>query len=318
MIASNITDMGIVPMLAAVLGGEISEGSGPSDRIRSKEKQRGVITLPVSRRLYTAKSILVEHIDDLVNEHNRLHDDKVKLEKHDCEAFRANISRLSSRKDILHSLLWQSITEEHPQVAANNASIRKGWLLVDEDGEWNDIIPFSGSGLANNFIARVTAIACGKRLAVREEGLNHVRGGEVVIGSLDDERVQTFRSLIGEVGEEFSKSLPAGVMDVDSKVLGNMTVNEASRLTIMVTHFKKLSDLSSSLFWRGVRDSLPAASDISRIGIRRSWDVVKCVPDEDEEDFEMVMTPMGPAIAMKISIPGDLLRTLIDKVRRDE
>lgn len=318
MTASNITEMGIVPMLAAVLGGEISEDSGPSERIKSKEKQRGVITLPASRRLFTANSIMTEHIGDLVNEHNRLHEDMEKPEKHDCEAFRAKISRLCARKGLLHSLLWQSITEEHPQVAANNASIRKGWLLVDEDGEWNDIVPVSEkASIANNFIARVTAIVCGKRLAVREEGLDPVASGEEVIGSLDDERIQTFRSLTSEVHDELSKHLPAGVMDADSKVIGNMTVNQVNRLSVLAMHFKKLSDLSCSLFWCGVRDSVPAASDIPSIGIRRAWDVVKCVPDEDGEGIEMVMTPMGPAIAMKIPIPGDLMRMLTGRTRMD-
>lgn len=269
-------------MLAAVLKGEISKYSDPSERIRSKEKQRGVITLPASRRLFTANSIMAEHIDNLMNEHNRLHEDKEEFEKHNCEAFRTKISRLCVRKDLLHSLLWQSITEEYPQVAANNASIRKGWLLVDENGEWNDIVPVSEkTSIVNNFIARVTAIVCGKRLSVREEGLDHVRNGEEVIGSLDDERIQTLRSLTSEIGDELSKRLPAGVMDADSKVIGNMTVNEANRLRMLAMHFKKLSDLTSSLFWCGVRDCVPAASDLPNIGIRRAWDVVKCVPDED-------------------------------------
>lgn len=321
MTAPNITEMGIIPMLAAVLGGEISEDSGPSERIKSKEKQRGVISSPASRRLFTANSILAEHIGDLVNEHNRLHENKENGEpaKHDCEAFRKTVSRLCARKDLLHSLLWQAITEEHPQVAANNASIRKGWLLVDEDGEWNDIVPVADkSALANNFISRVTAIVCGRRMAVKEDGLDPVAQGEEVVGSLDDERVQTFRSMITEIHDELlSKRLPPGVMDSDSKVIGDMTVNEVNRLCVLAMHYKKLSDLTSSLFWCGVRDAVPAASDLPSIGIRRAWDVVKCVSDETEEGIEMVMTPMGPAIAMKIPIPSDLMRSLAGRSRMD-
>ncbi len=320
MTAPNITEMGIVPMLAAVLGGEISEGSDPSERIKSKEKQRGVIASPAARRLFTANSLLAEHIGNLVNEHNRLHENKEDGEpaKHDCEAFRNKVSRLCARKDLLRSLLWQAITEEHPQVAANNASIRKGWLLVDDDGEWNDIVAVADkSALANNFISRVTAIVCGRRMAVKEEGLDPVAQGEEVVGSLDDERVQTFRSMITEIRDELSKRLPPGVMDSDSKVIGNMTVNEVNRLRVLAMHYKKLSDLTSSLFWCGVRDAVPAAAELPSIGIRRAWDVVKCIPDADEEGIEMVMTPMGPAIAMKIPIPGDLIRSMTGRSRMD-
>ncbi len=314
MTASNITEMGIVQMLATVLGGEISEDSGPSERIKSKEKQRGVITSPASRRLYTANSIMSEHIGDLVNEHNRLHENEEKPENHDCEAFRAKISRLGARRDLLHSLLWQAITEEHPQVVANNASIRKGWLLVDNDGEWNEIITVSDkASIANNFISRVTAIVCGKRLAVMEEELDLVGIGEEVIGSLNDERIQTLRSLTSEVHKELSKQLSADVMDAGSNVIGNMTVNEVSRLIAQAIHLKKLSDLTSSLFWCGVRDAVPAAADLPNIGIRRAWDVVKCVHDEDEDGIKMVMTPTGPIIEMKVPIPRGLLMSLLGR-----
>lgn len=316
--APDITDMGIIQMLATVLEGKISEDSGSTTKREGKETQRGVITSPVSRRLFTANSIMTDHISGLIERHNRLHEKKEEPAKHDCEAFVNRISHLCSRKNLLHSLLWQSITEEHPQVAANNASIREGWLLVDKDGDWNDLIPVRDkSNIAYNFIARVTSIVCGRRLSVKEDDLDPVAVGEEVVGSLTDERVQTFRCMIDEIREEFSKQLPDGVMSSGSKAIGNMTVNEVDRLRVLALHFKKLSEITSELFWCGVRDSVPAASDLPGIGIRRAWDVVKCVPDEDEEGVEMVMTPMGPALAMKIPIPGDLMRLLKGKTGRD-
>ena len=319
MATPNITEMGIIPMLAAVLEGEISENSGPSQEIRPEEKQRGIITSPTARRLFTAHSILAQYMGDIVKDHGRLHEDKDKEQpaKHDCEAVWNKVSHLNARKDVLHGLLWQAIEEEHPQVVANNnAIIRKGWLLVEDGDEWNDIIPVPDkSTLANNLISHVTDIVCGRRLVVKEDGLDPVSQGEEVVGSLDDERVQTLRSLATKVRDELLSQLPPGAMDFDFKMIHEMGTNEVDRLHVLVTHYKKLCGLTSSLFWCGVRDAVPAASDLPNIGIRQNWDIVKCIPKEDEEGIKVVMTPMGPAIAMRIPIPGDLMGALTGRTK---
>lgn len=306
--------MGILEMLSAVLGGQISENTGSTLKRECKQAVHGIVTSPLARCLFTANSIMADHIYGLVQEHKRLHDDKQKPADYDCKAFRANIARLCARKQVLHNLLWQAITEEHPQVAANNACICEGWHLVDEDGEWNDIVPVPDkSNIANNYVARVTSIVCGKSYSVKGEDLEPVAIGEEIIGSLNDERVQTFRSLIDEIMDELGKQLSVDTLGSDSKTIGNMTINEVNRLRVLAMHFKKLSDITSSLFWCGVRDTIPAAADLPSIGIRRAWEVVKCVPDKDDEEIEMVMTSTGPDFAMKAPIPGNMLKLFMER-----
>jgi len=303
---SEIAEMSIIPMLAAVLTGQIAIGPGSERKRKSHEVQRGVITSRVTRRLFTVCSVLGDRLRELDEEHDRLHDKPVELSAHDCLEFRNRLVRLLSRRDMLKNLLWQSIAEEHPQVTANSAHIRDGWLLVDEDGEWNDITPVTDrSNIANSFISRVKAIVTGARCSVGEENLAPVGIGEEVVGTLDDERVQTFYSLMDDIERDFHKALPFEEVSARLKSPGDMTLKEVRGLHVTLSVFKKLSEKSRSLFWCGVRDAVPEASNLPNIGIRRCCEVVKLpVPDDEaDEDVQLVNTPFGPAISIKVPMP---------------
>lgn len=306
MTATDITELGIMPMLTEVLCGNFSEGSGSTTKRKEGETVRGMITSPVARRLYAANLLMAGYISTLGKKHADLHSEQEPVD-HDCEAFNTKRARLSSRKQVIRNLLRQAIAEEHPQVVSNNAGIRDGWCLVDEGGEWDDIVPVRNeSSIACNFITRVTSILSGTRPFVEVDDIEPVAAGEEIIGSLSDERVRCFWSLIHEIKDEFE-----GLQGSDRQAIGNMTVNEAIRLGMLEKNLKEMANITSSLFWCGVRDAVPEAMDQSVIGIRQAWAVVKCAPDKDEGEIEVIMTPMGSAIAMKVPIGKGFLESLM-------
>ncbi len=273
----DITEMGIIDVLNAALSGQIRENSGSKFKQKKLEVKRGVINSPTTRRIYAAKSILQEHAKSIAEKHSRLHDEIAGTTEHDCRDHLLELERLTSRIELLNDLFWQSVTEEHPVVAANIAALRDGWTLVDDDGKWrNTVLVPDRNSIANNFISRVTAIVSGTKLPISEDDLEPVAIGEELVGTLSDERIQTVWSLPDEVHNAMMGLLPAAIVNCDEEAIGNMTVNEVLRFKTIANYFKKLHSVSTQLFWCGVRDSVPEAADLQSIGIRRSWEVVKC------------------------------------------
>lgn len=303
-------------MLRAIFSLQTPEGSGSKEKQKDGERQCGVITCALSRRLYAANSIMVDHINGLAKKHAHLHDDgRKQIPKHDCEAFANRIKRLHARQKILSGLLWQSVGESFPQSAINSVGIRDGWMLVDREGKWNDHIPFINkpNSIADNYLNRVMKIICGDSVSsarvIAGEGFGPVTAGEEVVGCLDDEKVRRIWMILSDIRSEVTKELPTGLTDDNFReVFGTLTINEIDRLRLLLARCDKLVEITTALFWCGVRDTVPAASDIPDIGIRQGWKVVKCVPEEDYGGVRMVMTPMGPAISVPRTLVESLMR----------
>lgn len=127
---ADIRSMGIMDMLAFVLCGKLGEGDGPKTKMKEGETPHGVIHSVTARRLHAGVMVMEGYIDEMATEHLRLHGESLD-EDHDCEKFSNGFTRLRARLEILNKLMWQSVTEEYPQVASNNTGLREGWILVD-------------------------------------------------------------------------------------------------------------------------------------------------------------------------------------------
>jgi hypothetical protein len=266
---------------------------------------RGQISNIVSRRLFTVRNILFTHIRNLIRNHNALHDDSAKAgndnSNHDCELFENSIERLKLRLGILDGLLWQSLVEEYPEVAVNNVFIRKGWILAGLASQWNNTVPFSNkSVLAKNFINMVTGYVLGSIVDIDEDRLGHAIPGEEFVGSLNDGRVQSLFNLHARLKDEYTSQLPEFMIRGDDEQLARMDTTEMNRLSFLMAYYIRLLNLASSIVRCGVRDTVSSASEISHINIRRAWDVVKCSPNDTENEIKVILTPAGPIFAVEI------------------
>lgn len=293
-IPQSIKEMGIADMLASIFRGQIFEGEGPTTEIEEGKKERGVISSIFARRLFVAHSVMVDHITCITQEHLRLHLPGGDVSNHDCKVFWSRLSRLRDRQETLRGLLWQAVAEEHPQVTMNSVTIRKGWLLVGEDEEWDDSIPISNkASIAYHLIDRLKMIVCdGGDVEIREEGLDPIGQGEKVLGTLGDGRIRAFRSLVTDIHREIS------LYPSDKEISGcpaSTIIDELVNLFVLAGRFQQLIKIVASLFWCGVRDAIPESSVFPNIGIRQGWQVVR-VPDEEATFFKFIMpsTPSFP------------------------
>jgi hypothetical protein len=306
MSTSDIVEMTIIPMLVSVFNGDVPIDSTSLKKKEVNETNRGNVTSIVSRRLFTVRNILVKHIDNLVQEHDALHNAGHVQSTHDCESFVNKMMHVRLRKEILDGLLWQSLVEENPWVATNNVAVRRGWVLTGLDEQWNNDVPLSDKSiLAKSFVSLVTAFVRGTVEDVDEDRLGQSLPGEEVVGSLNDGRVQSFFNLYDKVRNEYIGQLPEPIRNGDFEQFSSMGVRERIRLSLLGSYYGRLLELTSSLFWCGVRDTVPDASNILNIDIRRAWDVVKCVPNKSDPEIELIMTPKGPVLALKIFGPED-------------
>ncbi len=306
---ADITGMGIVPLLAAVLSGSIPTCSGSTDKPNASEKKRGTIKSLAARRLYSAASILSTHLREIAEAHDRQHDAAQEPAPHDCAAFQKKATRLLARHSIVNELMWQAIYEEHPRAIVADVGIREGWGLFSEDGDWEDARPvFEATSIASTLVPLIASIVNGKPIPANEEGFNLATTSELSLGSLDDLQVRSFRAIVDQIRAEGEKLVPADIRKRDLKALGRMTLDDVRRIGGAIGHLNKLSELVMTLFWCGVRDTIPAASMEPQIGIRSGWNVVKLAPkpEQDKDGSEMVMTPWGPALSLELPLSGGL------------
>lgn len=314
-IQENITEMKIVPLLARVLEGNFPENSGSTKKRGQGESLIGTITSSASRRLFTAFTNLGRHIHAAMS-HDARTNSAERSAVHGGDAGDDALARLQERHRVVCGLFYQSIAQEYPQVLKSSVvKIRSGWdLVVARADEWSgSFVPVvKRESVAGTFVSRVAAIVCDRRISVGEDDLGIVARGEEVIGALTDERVQTFRSLLPELRRDFIRQLPSNMATLGElqRVIGDMTLNQLCQLRLLMQHFSGLHKLASSLFWCGVRDTVPGAADAETIGIRRAWDVVRCPSSEDRDEPTVLMTPDGPAVQMTIAIPQELFQAL--------
>ncbi len=293
----------MIPLLATVLQGkEFGGGAVPKEKCPEKAKVCGLVTSTISHRLFNAIEILRGHLSSSVNAHLQLHEDESESEDgHDCLAFHTQLEKQLKRTELLEMLLWLSVAEEHPQVASNDTKIYADWKLTSTNGKWNaSILPTDPASVSKSFISRLTAIACGRRISVVDEPLGPVGSDEVVIGSLQDERVQALRSLHAEIKKEYLQLVPPDVLK-DPANQRKMTIEAVENLMMLGAHFKKLAETTMSIFWCGIRDTVPEAADAPHIAVRRAWEVVKC---PDEEDVATGLLASLLATALRVKIPG--------------
>lgn len=278
-------------MLAAILGGDISENSGSTETRKEPKKAHGEIASPVARRLFTADTLMIHHITRLTEEHESFHGSGEVPPEHDCRVYQARLRRLLNRRGLLHNLLWQAIIEEHPQVAANEPVICDGWTLVDGDQEWIDNVPSDDkTNFTYNYVGEVASIINGSSsdATSADNNLMPVGEGEEIIGTLEDTRVRALWALILKVSAEYQKQIADAITEADSldeKTLG--------RMSMLATHLARLAEISESLFWCGVEDTIPSASMESGIGIRESWKVVKYTPTLPTRRIVTIIIPVG-------------------------
>ena len=217
---------------------------------------------------------------------------------------------LRKREKLLHQLLWQSITEEHPQVAANaDASIKDGWGLFGEDGTWNDDVPYGDkSNTAMNLVTLLTTIICGdcptKNEMYTEEP---VAKDEAVICTIENERIRSLYRLCFQVYTDSVKQLPPGLSDDTDKTLRGMTINDVRSMKVLLGLTLQLVKFCKDLFWCAVHDTVPAAANLQNLGLRKDWQLVKCAPSDEDSGAQLIMTPFGPAIQVSID-PVDLFK----------
>ncbi len=275
-------DIGIVETLILVFGSNFPEIAEPSTALKSGDRVGGIIESPISRKLFGARHVINEYIIALETECESL------IRKGNLKALASlwdltstKLHHLQDYKTILDDLFWQSVIEVHPSAASNITSLRSGWKLVSTDGKWDNTEPaHDKSGVSRNFIQKVQSIVTGKTISVDEDDFGIAKIDEEIVGTLEDERVQTFMALQNTIKDEWSKRK----LEIHSgKSPYSMSACEMHQLLLLAAHYKKLSKISYNIFWRGVRDTVTEASDLPDIALRRAWEIVRLPIMEDED-----------------------------------
>jgi len=277
----KITEMDTIQLLATVLGGKILANQGSRQKIGPDEKKVGVISSRVSRSLYTAHSIFAY---DIIRHQRRL---KLRHRSHNCQRRHAGREIdlktiiLMSKKEMLKRILWQSIAGEHPQALMMGSGLREGWRLIckDTDPDYCNEKPLLKiKAISKIFVSRISDIVRGKYVSINEDGLRPIARGEEVIGSIDNEKIQTLYTYMDELQEEFTERVPKNLTKTSPTLNVKKAALDTMTIILLSNHSDILTEILHSIFWNAVRDAVPAGYESGCIAIRRAWDVVRCPP----------------------------------------
>lgn len=296
----DVTHVGIVEILGWVFDGQTPPETAVFDgKLSTDEVTRGVITSPISQKLHIARKQLEIRIEALSKSHSDLHDAR-DVAPEECYRHKQITMAFELRRDAIEKLLWFSIASEHPELLLNGPiGIRAGWEFVSLTEKWNtDITILRGNNPAKWLIERVKDIVLGKNLPLLQDDLTPKEQEEIFIGTVYDSRIKALYFLRRLAVEELLKLLPKPFAGLAKRTIEgedvsleectehslDITVREVKNLNeVVLPIFHRFQDVTTSIFWRSVRDSGPfLVSEVEEIAVRTDWQIVKCPPDIQE------------------------------------
>ena len=292
-------EVGILARLQSAFKDAPTENIEPTEKKKDGEVVRGVVTSGDARRLFVARKPCGKQLDEYMATHEALHTSG-RSEPHDCINWAKRAVIQVEAIDILHTLMWQAVTEECPVLVANNASLRAGWEIVSV-GEWiEEPVLENNENLGLSFIPRLKSILESEIDASTPCGdLSDLEEGEEVIGVVEDNRIRALSLFQIALIEDAKKIIPEDIGTKGPKAFGDFSLNELQRIIHVMDHFKGLKETVNKIMFRAIRDSLPAAENIS-IGLRKNDQVVK-TRDKSDSGISFVITPTGPALSIPLS-----------------
>ena len=154
-----------------------------------------IVRSPVAKRLFTVVKILNGERVRLAQEHEVLHKAEHATPV-DCAAFRKSLRAIEQKMDVITSLLFQAILEEHPYLVFHDFGYTSDWSLVitGENKKLDKKPQFTKAHPARNIIRSIKNVLAGAAVELQKDFPTQ-ESGDSVVGVVKDYRAKAIYSL---------------------------------------------------------------------------------------------------------------------------